>query len=682
MQKIINNEKADENKDVKKKNETEDGKPDDKKGKIVIKDLKFSSIFDATILAIKEQEKIKKNLDGEVTQSSETELKEKDVKSSSKHKKKHHHNKESKKRKRSNSSSRERKRSKTKSKSKSRSPDRNGYHRGEKHKCREISDKKDKLKHDDLKKHKESRIKEVGNRDRDDEYKRRRKSRDSFYKRDSSSDREDKWFLRDRYRGYGDRERERDKRFREKSEESTNHIDKKKLLEIARKNAIQMMKSGSLPGALTLGPQAQEKVIAAIKSGGKTVEELTDFCKTLSRKEELGELSSISDENGSDSDGEKPFHHPFQIKERPVSITMNIKNSVPLPIKNLQERASELRMQFPVSSGQQHRKTENEWVPVSPKKPDPPPPQAPVIKPPPPVNPPIPVIAPPLPSEIALPPPIEPTPPTTVAAIVAPPPPQAGVQVFPTSTPNENIDIAAIVTQRLSAMRKLQENPNDVQALNSIYKAQKEMNTWAESKQQIGQFTGSTGAQILTQAELASGYQAWARKDQLQTAAPVSGGMGMHLLQKMGWKPGEGLGKEKTGTLEPLLLEVKLDKKGIVAKEEQKKKITKITKPQTVKTLQGKHPVSLLGEYATKSKLGVPQYDLCFECGPDHKKNFLFRVILNNIEYKPQIASPNKKEAKANAALVCLQSLGVLPPTPQPQMVAPPPGVSIITPNE
>lgn len=42
----------------------------------------------------------------------------------------------------------------------------------------------------------------------------------------------------------------------------------------------------------------------------------------------------------------------------------------------------------------------------------------------------------------------------------------------------------------------------------------------------------------------------------------------MHLLQKMGWKPGEGLGKEKNGSLQPLLLEVKLDKKGLVAEEE------------------------------------------------------------------------------------------------------------------
>lgn len=36
----------------------------------------------------------------------------------------------------------------------------------------------------------------------------------------------------------------------------------------------------------------------------------------------------------------------------------------------------------------------------------------------------------------------------------------------------------------------------------------------------------------------------------------------MALLQKMGWKPGEGLGKNKEGTLQPLLLEVKMDKKG------------------------------------------------------------------------------------------------------------------------
>lgn len=104
--------------------------------------------------------------------------------------------------------------------------------------------------------------------------------------------------------------------------------------------------------------------------------------------------------------------------------------------------------------------------------------------------------------------------------------------------------------------------------------------------------------------------------------------MGMHLLQKMGWKPGEGLGKEKTGTLEPLLLDVKLDKKGLVADEEQQRKKKQKQVKNPVNSLQGKHPVSLLGEYASKKKLGAPEYVLCFECGPDHKKNFLFKVNL------------------------------------------------------
>ena len=34
------------------------------------------------------------------------------------------------------------------------------------------------------------------------------------------------------------------------------------------------------------------------------------------------------------------------------------------------------------------------------------------------------------------------------------------------------IDISVIVSQRLSAMRKLSENPNDVEALQQMYKAQ------------------------------------------------------------------------------------------------------------------------------------------------------------------------------------------------------------------
>lgn len=65
----------------------------------------------------------------------------------------------------------------------------------------------------------------------------------------------------------------------------------------------------------------------------------------------------------------------------------------------------------------------------------------------------------------------------------------------------------------------------------------------------------------------------------------------MALLQKMGWRPGEGLGKNKEGTLVPLQLEVKLDKKGLVSEHDVNVKIPKTTgRPvvPVVKTLEGK----------------------------------------------------------------------------------------------
>ncbi|XP_020292225.1 protein SON [Pseudomyrmex gracilis] len=426
-------------------------------------------------------------------------------------------------------------------------------------------------------------------------------------------------------------------------------IDKKKLLEIARKNAINMIKQGTLPLA------QKDKAIAAIQSGGKTVDELTDFCKSLSKSEELGDLSNISSE---ESESEKGFHHPFLIKERSSSIIMNIRDAKQLPTKTFQEKTAEtsnqLRLQFPVSSGQHHRRSENEWIPVTPvKKPEPKKIFVPATS-----NEPFPMLpALPMPQTEQLPPQlVQPVQPAQITQASQP-----SQVVFPTTT--EVIDIGSIVSERLAAMRRLKEDPNDINALNAMQRAQNEMRMWAESKQMPGQFTGSTGVKVLTPAELSSGCQAWTRKDQLVSAQPVSGGMGMALLQKMGWRPGEGLGKNKEGALEPLQIEVKLDKRGLVSEQDIGPKLGKTTKPvvPTIKTLEGKHPVSLLGEYCSKKKLGPPAYELCFECGPDHRKNFLFKVKVNGIEYKPSVASPNKKQAKAEAAQICLQSLGLLP---------------------
>lgn len=100
----------------------------------------------------------------------------------------------------------------------------------------------------------------------------------------------------------------------------------------------------------------------------------------------------------------------------------------------------------------------------------------------------------------------------------------------------QNFDVSVIITQRLNAMRKLQENPLDSEAIKAMYTTQKDvcfnntfvarhnmrlslsfcflikMSTWANSKFVPGRFTGSTGANVLSAKELQSGFQAWAKR--------------------------------------------------------------------------------------------------------------------------------------------------------------------------
>lgn len=207
----------------------------------------------------------------------------------------------------------------------------------------------------------------------------------------------------------------------------------------------------------------------------------------------------------------------------------------------------------------------------------------------------------------------------------------------------------------------------DSEAIKMMYNTQKEMSSWASSKHLPGQFTGSTGANVMRPSELNSGPQVWARRDQLTSTKPVSGGMGMTLLQKMGWKPGEGLGREKTGSLQPLLLDVKLDKRGLVAKDDRNGFPQKVAKTKTRSiaqaqaNLEEKHPVCLLNELASKRKWTSPQYTLVNEMGPSHHKMFLFSVTINGQTFTPAKASNNKKEAKLVTAKFCLQQMGILP---------------------
>ncbi|XP_067141076.1 protein Son isoform X2 [Centruroides vittatus] len=438
-------------------------------------------------------------------------------------------------------------------------------------------------------------------------------------------------------------------------------IDKARLLQVAQKNVLMMLEKGTLPKGFNIDSIRPEQRVS-LKTGGKSVQELTDFCRAISQRDQEDNSSNGSQDKQSDID--TPFiHHPFKLKEHQPVIKLNIKNAVQLPVKTPAEKvadAARLRTQFPVSSGSQHRLKELQWVPVeedsksstkssksspantvsviesqtevvsTPPEPEEPPP------PPPPLPPPAPVIS------------------TFAPAVQS----TSFFESVSQNTSMHDMDLSAIVSQRLKAIRKLQENPNDVEALNQMFQSQQKMQAWVQSKQLPGQYTGSTDIRLLSPEELTGPVPVWVKKDQFSRAMPVREGIGMHLLRKMGWNPGEGLGKNKEGVLEPLLLDIKTDKRGLKSDDDISKKVP----PQPIaKDLSGKHPVSALMELCSKRKWGAPEFQLIDENGPDHRKTFLFRVRINGVVYQPTCSSPNKKHAKAQAAAVCLQSLGLLP---------------------
>ena len=192
------------------------------------------------------------------------------------------------------------------------------------------------------------------------------------------------------------------------------------------------------------------------------------------------------------------------------------------------------------------------------------------------------------------------------------------------------------------------------------------MEQWSKSSLVPGQFTGSTGVQVLPRQELEgpNSGSVWATKDTLKKTKAIEGGIGKHLLKLMGWKEGDGLGKNKQGQLHPILPTVKLDTKGLSSEGEKVRDLALQVVQDTGKSDIRSYPVATLHAYCTRRQYSPPIFELLEESGPPHKKLFIMRCLVNNIWYQPTIRSPNKKQAKHLAATVCLQAFGLLPKDP------------------
>ncbi|XP_064008533.1 protein SON [Pogoniulus pusillus] len=417
---------------------------------------------------------------------------------------------------------------------------------------------------------------------------------------------------RRRYSRSPDRRRSRSsERFSSRSPKRLTDLDKAQLLEIAKANAAAMCAKSGVPLPPSLMPLLSQKKDekATQKSSRDTLKELTEKCKKIAQSTDdvIVNKPHVSDEE----EEERPFYnHPFKLSEpKPIFFNLTTPSIKPAPPPQPKNQVS-LSKEFPVSSGSQHRKKEadsvyGEWVPVEKGK------------------------------------------------------EESKDDVFPKPS-IEGVDITTAMNDRALAQKRLNENTFDLEAMCMLNRAQEQIDAWAQSNSIPGQFTGSTGAQILSSDELTnSGPQAWIRKDQFLRAAPVTGGMGAQLMRKMGWREGEGLGKNKEGSVEPIMVDFKTDRKGLVAVGEKAQK--RSGHYVVMKDLSGKHPVSALMEICNKRRWSPPEFVLVDDSGPDHRKHFIFKVRVNGNEYRPTFASLNKKHAKATAATAALQAMGLVP---------------------
>ncbi|XP_029353092.1 protein SON isoform X2 [Echeneis naucrates] len=456
------------------------------------------------------------------------------------------------------------------------------------------------------------------------------------------------------------------------SPQRISELDKEQLLEIAKANAAAMCaKAATMTAALSnmsslssmlslpsitnnpltnatqpsITALEEVKRKAAKQANSISIKEFTDKCKMI--VDSKGELPMAVPHVSDEEDDGKPFGGSALREQKAISFSINN-----ITVRPAVRSDAGIAKEFPVSSGSQHRKREGEalgaygeWVPVD-KTADK---AATTSK-----------------KMMTIAPSVSETSSSgDAAAAVSPEAVEhpifvpASDSVFPDPL-LQPVDISQAVTERIKAQRRLAENPYDVSAICMLSRAQEQVDAWAQSNTVPGLFTGSTGAQVLSSEELStSGPQAWLKKDQFLRAAPVSGGVGEFLMRKMGWKTGEGLGRNREGTVEPIIIDFKVDRKGLVAEGEKPQKQTGGL--VVTKDLMGKHPVSALIELCNKRRIMQPDFVMVHHSGPDHRKNFLFKVTVNGVDYQPQTASPNKKHAKAMAATVALQALGEVP---------------------
>ena len=96
-----------------------------------------------------------------------------------------------------------------------------------------------------------------------------------------------------------------------------------------------------------------------------------------------------------------------------------------------------------------------------------------------------------------------------VCIFVAPPPSLHPLVFFKIL---QSIAVGELVAKRLEAAVKLQANPTDASAMQTLVEVEVEASRWCQSMATPGKFTGAKVVKPMCMKDHNTGYQAWAKK--------------------------------------------------------------------------------------------------------------------------------------------------------------------------
>ncbi|KAL5267881.1 hypothetical protein ACHWQZ_G004809 [Mnemiopsis leidyi] len=247
-----------------------------------------------------------------------------------------------------------------------------------------------------------------------------------------------------------------------------------------------------------------------------------------------------------------------------------------------------------------------------------------------------------------------------------------------------------VMARMALAKSKLEANPRDVEAQSQLNVAMMEYHMYQndrtsalqneanDARQKTGYggpglFTGQALIEPMSKEEMDSDdIRTFARPDMFMNLKPLRENFGKSIMRKFGWREGKPLGTTGAGSLAPIEITVKIDRKGLKNEREFIKKkpegLAKNEGPNWIcKVVNTKNPVCGISEIHQALGLPTPVFKLVSEDNGVFKWN----VSTNWGCFTPFKATKSKKQAKSECAYQALKEIlriesehkGLEPPT-------------------